>query len=367
MSLFAFAVFGIALVLPGATQPAVAAALGLGSRPVGPARFGVVAGLGSASSLPDPRSDRLPRRPLFVCAAAIAALALAVLPPLGGYGVLLSALALLGAGCGVFETVLNTAIPERDPARAASRLAVAHAAATLGAALGAGALAAGTAAWGWTATWRALAVALVAVGLVGALTGLERPARSATTAEAPAAGSAGVSRAIIPLALASAAYVGIETALTVFLPALGGEGAAISALWFGLFASRLAFAAAARRPGMSGPEIERRVLLGCAGTGTAVLAVAPLAVGAPALWAGAVGVLLGPVFPLLVTAAGRRFVDARGAATGIVVGAGSVGGVILPWAVGVAGGVFGLGLAMSGLAVAAAAMALSARRENAAR
>ena len=357
---------GVALVLPGASQPFVAPELGLDLAESGLLASALSLGLGIGVVAAGPAVDRWPRGPLFAGAVALAALALVVLPPFGTYVALLVALALLGAGCGVFETVLNTVIPERAPRHAASRLAVAHAAATVGAAVGAGVVGFAAESRGWPAAWRGLAVALVGVGLVGAFTKLDRSPVPRTDAIRTPGGD-GIDPAIVPLALGAAAYVGIEGALTVFLPALAqGRGAAeggtaISAFWLGLFVSRIVFAVVARRPGTSGRSVEVAVLLGCGVGGALMLAIAPWAASRPHLWAGGVGFVFGPVFPLLVALTSRRFPGARGAATGIVIGAGSVGGVLLPWLVGLGGGALGVAWAVASLAAASLLIAFAAR------
>ncbi len=331
---FTFFVFGVALVLPGASQPALAAELGLGLAASGALASCLSLGLGFGVVASGPLVDRLPRRPFFCAAAIVAALSVIGVPALGGVIAVFVALVALGVGAGGFETVMNTIIPERDPERAASRLAVAHSAATAGAALGAMGLAVGIDAVGWRGAWIGVGFAAFAVAIAGATHPMPQPRRARVASVADSALWPG----LLPYAIASAAYVGMESALTVFLPpfvaAAGGnaqEGAvSISALWAGLFVSRIGFALWRGAP-------ERRVL----GAGTlgavSLLVIAPVAGSVAAVWAAAVGLLLGPVFPILVARTSTRFSHARGTATGWVVGAGSLGGVVFPWGAGLIG------------------------------
>jgi len=361
LSWFAFFVFGVVLVLPGASQPALARDLGLGLAASGGLASFLSLGLGLGVIGAGPLVDRVPRRPFFCAAAILAAVALIGLPGWDGAaaGAAFLAMAAVGFGAGGFETVLNTVVPERDPARAAARLAVAHSAATAGAAIGAAVVAGGIALLGWRGAWAGLGFALVGVAAAGALVRMPKP----VPPEAPASARAGLLPAVVPFAVASAAYVGMESSLTVFLPAFvragGGSAAqgalAISAFWAGLFFSRLGFAAWR-------PARERRVLAVGTLLGAALLLSAPAMGGVAVVWAAGVGILLGPVFPLLVARGGARFAHARGTATGWVVGAGSLGGVLVPWFAGLGAERVGVSWAIAGVGLATLGILAAARR-----
>ena len=100
-----------------------------------------------------------------------------------------------------------------------------------------------------------------------------------------------------------------------------------------------------------------RMLVVCGIAGALLLAGSPLAQGFPEVWAALLGLVLGPVFPMLVAATGERFSHARGAATGLVVGTGSLGGVILPWAAGLIGEATSVVWAIASLGVASLGLA----------
>ena len=76
----------------------------------------------------------------------------------------------------------------------------------------------------------------------------------------------------------------------------------------------------------------------------------------------AVGVALGLVFPVMLVLTAERFSAARGTATGLVVGAGSLGGLAIPWLGGLAGDAGGVSLAMGSLALWGLVLAASALR-----
>jgi fucose permease len=162
------------------------------------------------------------------------------------------------------------------------------------------------------------------------------------------------------------AYVGIETALSVFaVPHALGAGheaargmRALSAFWLGLFAARVGFAALRRPAGAA-----QLRLAGAAGA--LVLAAGPW-LPPEALFAGA-GIALGVVFPLLVLFAGDAAPDRRATAVGVTVAAGSFGGFAVPWATGALGDAFGTGATLAALGALSALVALAAGEPRAAR
>ena len=371
--------FGVALVLPGAVQPELAAALGLDLAASGLVAAALSLGLGVGVVAGGPLTDRFARRPLFCGAAALAALAglgLALLPSFVG---VLAASAGIGLGAGIYETLLNTVVPERKPGAAAARLSLLHAAATLGAALGAPALGALAGAAGFAVVYAALGATFAALALAGSLVRFPAPPGPLSSAErcepglsaepcdhglaahAAAAGSLSVG-ALLPWALAAFAYVGLETALSVFaVPHAQSAGfaaergmRALSGFWLGLLLARVGFAALRR------PASLRQLRL-AGGAGALVLGIgARVALPPEALFCAA-GLALGVVFPLLVIFAGEAAPLRRATAVGIVVGAGSLGGFLVPWAAGALGDRFGTPAALALLALLALAIAAAPR------
>ncbi|MBW2240780.1 MAG: MFS transporter [Deltaproteobacteria bacterium] len=337
-----FLVFGTILVVVGSTQSALAAGLGIGLEGTGGLAAAVSLGLGIGVVSAGPPTDRWPRRPLFVMAALVASLGL-VFAAMGsnvwqvGLG-----LGVAGAGAGFFETILNTVVAELDPPRAERRLASVHSAATAGAVAAPPLLAMLAEGDAFGAAFLACAAAFGLVGLLGLAVPLSAP--PVTKTEAPTGAVAGPWLGLLPLLVASAAYVGFETALTAFAPALAaaqqlppaqGVGA-ISALWLGLLLGRIAFLLSGRSAGASwlaGAGLLATLLLG---VGLA------LEVRALALGFGALGFVLGIVFPVLIAVTARRFPERRATAVGLVAGAGALGGALVPWLGGVVGDRAGL-------------------------
>ena len=354
----AFVVFGVALVLPGAVQPALAAALGLDLAASGLVASALSLGLGVGVVTGGPLADRFPRRPLFAGAAALAALAGLALAAFPSFAGALAATAGIGLGAGLYETVLNAAIPERRPEAAAARLSLLHACATLGAALGAPALGPFAGAYGFAAAYGALGAAFAAVAVLGLLVRFPAP----LGARHDPAGLPPSFAALAPWMAGAFAYVGLETALSVFaVPHTESAGhaaargmRALSAFWLGLFLARVAFAAW-RLPA----RVRQLRLAGVAGA-LVLAAGAALRLPPEALFFAG-GLALGVVFPLLVTFAGAALPARRATAVGLVVGAGSLGGFVVPWAVGAFGDRFGANAALGALAALGLALALAPR------
>jgi fucose permease len=342
----AFIVFGMALVLPGAAQPALAAALGLDLAASGLVASALSLGLGVGVVAGGPLADRFPRRPVFAGAAALAALAGLALAAFPSFAGALAATAGIGFGAGVYETLLNAAVPERRPEAAAARLSLLHASATLGAGLGAPALGALASAAGFAAVYEALGAAFAAVALLGLGVRFPAPPGAAIAARASLPW-----RALAPWMFAAFAYVGLETALSVFAaPHALGLGLAeargmraLSAFWLGLLAARVVFAAL-RRPAS---VLQLRA---AGGAGAVVLAAGAAAGAPPEAVLLATGLALGIVFPVVVLLAGDAAPQRRASAVGVVVGAGALGGFVVPWLAGALGDRAGLVPALLALA-----------------
>ncbi len=368
LAAFAFLVFGAALVLPGAVQPALETALGLDLAASGLVASALSLGLGVGVVAGGPLADRLPRRPMFVGAAALAALSALALGAGGPYAGVLAATAGIGLGAGLYETLLNAAVAERAPASAAARLSLVHACATLGAGLGAPALGALAGAHGFSAPYATLGLAFLALATLA----LPIPFVKKGVGPAPLE-TRNVNEEdrplgeLVPLAGGCFAYVGLETALSVFAAphadGLGHDAArgmrALSAFWVGLFVARVAYAAL-RRPAS---PVQLR-LAGLAGAVALVAAAFGRGL-APEATFLAVGLALGVVFPVLVTLAGEAWPGRRATAVGLVVGAGSLGGLVVPWAAGAIGDRLGPAAAVVSLAVLALMVAAVPGRRSA--
>lgn len=342
-----FLIFGACLVLVGANQPELARDLGLDLAGSGFLFSGFALGIGVGVAAGGPLADRLPRRPLFAGSAGLAATALLAVSPDMGLARAALHLALLGLGIGLQETLVNASVADRYAARAARPLIFVHSAATLGAVLGPPAMSWLASRAHWTESFRALGVGELV--LLAATLWLP-PSRSAARQTALAAPlRAACTLRLVPFVVVGFAYVGVEATLTTFaVPyargALGiaearGVGA-ISSLWLGLFAGRLMLLA--RR------EVDARFLLAAGLLGAGVLAAGVGSARIELVYA-LTGIALGFVFPLMIALTAERFPDARGTATGLVAGAGALGGFAVPWLHGAIGDRLGVSAALAGL------------------
>jgi fucose permease len=358
----AFLLFGVALVIVGANQGPLAAALGLDLAGSGLLVSSLSLGIGAGVLATGPLVDRAPRRPLFVAASLGSAAALAAVGPGAGFARALGALFALGVCLGAFETLLNTAVAERHGERAARPLTFVHTGATLGAVVGAPLVAWIAVRADFAASFRATGAAFAALAVAAFAVSLERPP-GAPRAAVPGSAARPLSAAIVPFAAVAACYVGVETAVTLFappyardalgLPAARGVGA-ISAFWLGLLLGRVLFLL------HRGP-VDARLLIGAGLAASAALAAgAALHVAALELWLAGVGLLLGLVFPVFVALTALRFPEARGTATGLVTGAGAAGGFALPWLTGALGDAVGVRAAFASLALWCLGLALAA-------
>ncbi len=355
----AFLLFGVMLVLVGANQAELARDLGIDLAGSGLLVSLLSVGLGVGVLGAGPIVDRLPRRPLFVAASLVAGAALLTVDRSMGIARAGLHLAAIGIGLGIYETLLNTIVGELHGARAAKPLTLVHSGATIGA-IGGPALAASLAAladWSWS--FRALGVGHLVIAFAAFAVPFPGPAarRDATRAGLLPPGAW---LALLPFALISFAYVGIETTFTVLAVPYATQAmalaeargvAAISAFWAGLLAGRLALL-------LARGTIDARYLF-FAGLAAALVLGAGAAVRlAPIeLFFGAAGAALGLVFPLMVALAGERAGPARGTATGLVVSAGALGGFALPWVHGALGDAVGPGFAVGSLAAWAGLLA----------
>jgi len=362
LALLAFGVFGGVLVLVGASQAPLAKSLDLDLAASGFLASLLSLGIGLGVAVMGPLADRVSWRPLFVAAAAVGALGLLAAAVWPVYGMVLAAVLVGGVGCGGYETLLNTVVPQSAPARAAPRLALVHAAATAGAVSGAALLGMLAVERGFPTAFGATGGALAGVALLGLVAPFPERARTPLRPRGRASGSDSLVAAL-PLAAVSFAYVGFESALTIFaVPYAQGLGlsaargvAAISSFWLGLLAGRLLFAVAGLR---STPAV--LVFQGLVAAAL-VAGGAGFAVRAIEVWTGVLGLVLSVVFPLLVAFTTERFSARRGTAVGLVVGAGSLGGFAVPWLTGGLGDAVGARWAVASLSLWCALAALAAR------
>lgn len=358
----AFLIFGVVLVLAGASQDALAAALGLDL-----ARSGFIAstlslGVFAGMLLAGPLVDRFPRRPLYVASILCCGAPLVLVSPDMSYPRLLAYIALLGIGGGFYDILLTVVCVQRYGTHAARMVTFLHAAATLGAVIGPFIIAFLTGHGGWTVAFRVTGFAYLAYALWAAAARMPAPVQHGHDGGGAPLRDIFAPR-ILALCAVAFAYVGVEAGVTIFsVPyAHGGLGldpdrgrSAISALWFGLLLGRLALV------GYRG-VVDARVLVGGGAVG-AVLFGAGVIAGVPQveLIFACAGFALGPSFPVFATLAAQAAPRAAGRATALVAGMGAFGGFAVPWLTGIVGDAAGIRLAMSTFTFWLAAIAAGA-------
>jgi FHS family glucose/mannose:H+ symporter-like MFS transporter len=221
--------------------------------------------------------------------------------------------------------------------------------------------------WQWLMTGSGIAMAVAGVAL--ALTVPPDPVLHASTADVDAARAvetAARSRRLplflLVMAVSITCYVaaeaGVSDWLVRYLAALPLTQAslALTLFWGGIAVGRLAFARIGNR---LDAQRSAAVLAVAGGAMLTVALVLPVSALSPFLF-GAVGLAFGPIFPLMVAAAGTRLPGESATVTGTLVFAAVVGVVIYPPAIGFLSDVIGLQAAMMGTAVMAFACGIAA-------
>ena len=335
----AFFAFGALLVLFGANASDIIRDLSLDY-----ADFGLVAsmlsmGIGCGILCAGPLSDRLPRRPLFLCSVGGVALASFWVGPATGYATLLIVSFAIGFGAGFYETLLNTVIVEQSGTAAPRWLLFIHSAATLGATVTPFAI--GLLREPLSVSWYDSfhAAGSLHVALLFGLPLLPVAARVRANPEAhPTLPESSDGFLLGTICTVTFVYVGVESALTFFVAdyaqndlglAPGRASGVVGFFWLGLLIGRLAIGLAPRSPS--------------AGT-TALLASVSASVVATFFLGGSlpaeiamllIGLFLGGVFPIMIGLAGMTRPGATGLAVSLAAGLGSLGGFAIPWLTGI--------------------------------
>jgi fucose permease len=361
-----FFCLGVVLVLLGANQADLARDLDLDFARTGMLAAALAAGIGVGVVGAGPLFDRFARRPLFIAATLITGAGLLAFRSSTGFQEALLLIGLAGAGVGAYDTLFNAAVVERFGERSAKPMNLLHAATCLGAISGPPLVAAISARWHWAASLHWTGAAHIVLAAAALLVRFPAPARRPVTRKPV------FSTALLPFAVIAFAYVGVESAVTMFAVPYASVGLAldptrgqyaISALWFGILLGRLA--PLALRGNLDSRIIVATGLLGGVGL------IAGIALDTPhiSLLFGCVGFAVGPVYPVMISLAGQRFPHSRGAAAGLAAGAGALGGFAIPWLTGATGDGFGISIAMGSLGLWALLIALGgqAARRSAAR
>lgn len=361
LGLIAFAMFGVVLVLLGATADALRETLGLSLQQYGLLGSAFAGGMGLGVVGAGPLVDRFPRRPIFVAATLLAAGSLAMIDEGISYPMLVVCVAAMGCGSGIYDTLLNAVTAERYLERSVSMLSLLHASVTIGAMAAPLIIESMLAEGSFARVYRAAAIGFL--GLSALVAFVRFPAPSERHPDRKRAQL--FTPAFVALCGAGFCYVGIESGLVLFAVPYATEGLglgpetgrkAISAFWLGILVARGALAIPRAGPN-AGPGI--LAAAGIAGTGLLGAGIGFEWSALPWLFGG-LGVVLGIAFPLMIAAAATWNPGSAGSATGILAGAGSLGAAFVPWLTGVLGDVAGVRTGVASLGLWCGMLALTA-------
>ena len=272
-----------------------------------------------------------------------------------------------GLGSGAVEVGMNGLFLDRfheNRGRALSRLHLCYSLGALAAPLAVGALVEGGVAW--RLPFAATSAVVLAIGLRLATRDLGAPHVAATALPSPAPGGRRVPWPLVFLALAITCYVaaesGVSSWLVRFLEAapLGVATLALSLFWAGLAVGRIL---ASRIAGGLSPITVGTACGLATGAALAMAVVVPWTPASIALFVVA-GVFCGPIYPMIMAAAGALYPARANAVSGILTAAAVTGSVVYPPVMGFISNGVGLGVGMAGtglLAIACAGTLVVAR------
>ncbi len=353
-----FLAFGTLLVLFGANATEIITDLGIDYADFGLLGSMLSLGLGVGIVIAGPIADRLPRRPLYIAACLLVIAAATTLGPHTSYLRLSLHMIAIGLGAGFYETVLSVIIIDEFGDRARQRLLFIHSGAPLAACVVP--LLIGTLResvgleWYVTFQWAGLLhIPLVAAACFHSMRVVPQPSPPPPTAAVASVAKRGENRfALAAICAATFAYVGVESALTIFVVehtvrdlALDAARAAntISAFWGGLLVGRLASGISSRSPG-AGTSAASALL-----AAAIILAFGLGLLEIPELAMGTTGLVLGGVFPVMIGLAGESLPARPATAVGLAGGLGSIGGFVVPWYTGRLATTHGLPFAIAAL------------------
>ena len=216
--------------------------------------------------------------------------------------------------------------------------------------------------WPWVMTGTGVMLAAVTVALAATVPAEPVRIEPARNRDDGVRGTRRLPRFLLVMAIATGCYVaaeaGVSDWLVRYLDTLpfALASTALTLFWGGIAAGRLVFARIGNR---LEPQTTASVLALAGGALLAVAVIVPVSPVSPLLF-GAVGLAFGPIFPLIVAAAGARMPGRSATVTGTLIFAAVVGAVIYPPAVGLMSVTVGLQVAMVGAAVLAFACGIAA-------
>jgi fucose permease len=300
-------------------------------------------------------TERIGARRTLPAGAALLGIGLAGLALAPNWPLFLLAAVPVGIGGGVIDGGMNGVVLALAPERRGSALSRLHLFFALGASVGPviiGGLVAADVPWQSVVLGSAVAAGGLALVLVGAHLPSGRPG----SASAERATGPGPGRWLLPLVLLSlaigtsvASEIGVSNWVVRFLEGApeGVPTATLGAFWAGVAVGRLIASRIADRfdPAAYGAACA----LAAGGTLLGAILVPVLGVSV-ALFA-LTGVLIGPVYPMVMAIAGRRYPNRLAAVTGWLATAAVAGSVVYPPLVGLISDTVGIAAGMFGLAL----------------
>jgi len=378
LAIATFLAFGTLLVLFGANATVILSSLDLDYADFGLLGSMLSLGLGVGIVIAGPIADRLPRRPLYIASCVVVIAATVTMGPQTTYEHLIVHMIFIGLGAGFYETVLSVIIIEAFADAARKRLLFIHSGASFAACtvpLIIGFLRENfDLEWYVTFRWAGLLhVPLVVVACFHSMQSNTEPTASdpLSTDHSPER-SVNHRLVLAAICIATFAYVGVESALTIFVVehtetglGLGTTRAArtISAFWGGLLVGRLGSGLSTRSPGAGATAVSAIL------AGGIIFAFGLGWLEVPELAMVTTGLVLGGVFPVMIGLAGQSLPSSPATAVGLAGGLGSLGGFVVPWYTGQLARADGLPFAITALSgwlllLATAAVAVGFRRRR---
>jgi FHS family glucose/mannose:H+ symporter-like MFS transporter len=364
-----FLAFGALLVLFGSNATEIMASQNLDYADFGLLGSMLSMGLGIGICIAGPVSDRLPNRPLYIISCLVVIVATTTLGRDTTYTHLLISTVAIGFGAGFYETILNSMIYRKFADGAGRRLLFVHSGASFAACvvpllIG---FSRSNSDLAWYTSFQI--AGLLHIPLIVASFGVDLTKQSpirrtqATDVEVPPRARPTDKSTLVAICVAIFAYVGVESALTIFVAdhaardlGLDAVRAArsISAFWGGLLVGRLLAGASPRAPGPGFIAVAASL------TVFVVLGFGRGLFDAPEIPMLAIGLALGAVFPVMVSLAGRTLPESPATAVGLAAGMGSFGGFVVPWVTGILASEAGLPFAIAALSVWLGLLAIAA-------
>lgn len=366
---FAYILVGWRALLVPSLIRLVAPAFGQSDAGMGAYFFATAAAYGVGSLFGGRVIRALGSRVVLPAGLLLMAVALLLQGVTGAWSVFLVAGLVVSVGAATADVGLNALVLDLFPAsrgRALNLLHVSYGAGALMAPLAISAVLGVGAPWPWVMIGTGLLAAVAAAGL--ALTVPGHPIALPEVHDAPdAAPVRRVPLFLLAMVVSVMCYVaseaGVSDWLVRYLEALPQAEAslALTLFWGGIAVGRLAFARFGNR---LDPQHSAAALAAAGGAALLVAFLVPVSGVSPVLF-GIVGLAFGPIFPLIVAAAGARMPGRSAMVSGWLISAAVLGAVVYPPAIGFLSEAIGLHTAMLGTVVMAfgcAAAAFVARR-----